>query len=98
MKVRLVLDVNAHARYVIAKYFAPAAPREERADRTRTRATRRQVKRFAKAVIQSAVREQAEMLHGRARYTAQGLAAVEDAFGGVEYLTEPREKQRSLAW
>lgn len=86
MKVHMVLDVGAYERFVIAKYFH---------DAKRGRATRLQVQRFAKAALRSAVREQAEMLHGRAKGTAQRLGNPAD---DSERLAEPREKQRSLAW
>ena len=40
MKVRVLLDVTEQERFVIAKYFAVAAPRDT-SDRRRLRATRR---------------------------------------------------------
>ncbi len=86
VKVWMRLDVGAWERFGIAKYFKK---------RGVARATRLQVQRFAKAALRSAVREQAEMLTGRALTTAQRLGRPR-AEG--EVLAEPREKQRSLAW
>ena len=72
MRVRIVLDVDARMRYVISKYFAPAAT--EARDKTRTRATRRQVQTFVKAALCMAVRDREAALRGRARARAARLA------------------------
>lgn len=89
MKVHLTLDVDAAARFVIARYFGIAALPDTR-DRIRSRATRRQVRRFAVAALRTAVMEQRENLQGRSRAAAQRLF---DGGGHVaqETLTPPAE-------
>lgn len=94
MKVRLTLDVDAYQRFVIAKYFRPVPA--TRADRTRTRATRAQVKRFAEAALRSAVKEREGELDAKGRSAARRLR--EPALVQGELLREPREKQRGLVW
>lgn len=96
MKVRLTLDVDAHQRYVIARYFRPAAASDKRADRTRTRATRTQVKRFVETAVRSAVKEREDELDAKGRTAARRLREPVPVQG--ELLIEPREKQRGLAW
>ncbi len=95
MKVRLTLDVGAHERYVVAKYFAPAA-KDGTADRRRLRASRAQVRRFVAAALRSAVRDHVERLRGKSRGTAHRLEA--GAGGDGETLTLPPSPQRSLEW
>lgn len=96
MKVRLVLDVNAFERYVIARYFRPVAINAIPTDRTRTRATRKQVRRFVTAALKSAVREQAQdVLDARARTVADRLR-LPKGHCTDEHLTEPKEKQKGL--
>ena len=92
MKVWLRLDVDEHARFVIARYFRPVD-----ATKTRTRATRGQVRQFARAALYSAVCDQAEtILDGRGKAVAQRLRGTETP--EQETLTPPREQQRSLTW
>lgn len=90
MKVILRLDVDDQARYVIARYFRPVDDKK-----TRTRATRKQVKRFAEAALRTSVRELMHDLDGRGKSVAQRLG---DPSVEAELLQEPREKQRPLAW
>lgn len=93
MKARLTITVGDYERFIIARYFR--LPNGKR----RTRATRMQVKRFVLAALRSAVREQAEdILDARGKAMAQRLQTPTDDAPGVEFLTEPREKQRSLTW
>lgn len=96
MKVHLTLDVDAAARFVIARYFGIAAPLET-TNRTRSRATRKQVRRFAIAAVRTAVMEQRENLSGRSRAVAQRLF---DGGGHVaqETLTPPAEQQQGIPW
>lgn len=93
MKVRLALDVNAFERFIIAKYFRPAA--SDPVDKTRTRATRKQVKRFVTAALKSAVKEQAQdILDAKGRAVADRLRLPKSEY--VEFLSEPKEKQKGL--
>lgn len=89
MKVQLTLDVDARTRYVIAKYFAKAGGRDE----TRTRATRPQVRRFAAAALQLAVKEHAAALRRRQRTTAERLGRPAEP---DEILETPWEWQGTL--
>lgn len=92
MKVRLTLDVDAQARYVIARYYR--TPSEKR-----VRATRAQVKRFVQAALRSAVREWADDFpDARSRAVARRLGTPTNDAAGAEFLAEPREKQRALCW
>lgn len=96
MKVRALVDVNERQRLVIAKFFAAAAPADSR-DAVRTRATRKQVKRFIAHAMELAVAEHTQVLRGRARAAAARLALP----AGTEQpeqlpLPEPKEKQLSL--
>ena len=61
MKVRLSLDFNDYARYVIAKFYAPAATSAQ--DKARPRATRHQVRRFVEAHLLG--EDGADLLGGR---------------------------------
>ena len=90
MKVRLVLELDDKARYVIAQYFKAV----EQVDRAR--ATRSQCKRFAAAAVRSAVREHSEAMTGRVKATIKRLG--EASTKEEEQLVEPKEKQRSLVW
>lgn len=93
MKVHLTLDVSGHERYAIAKYFAVAATTTP--DKQRTRATRKQIRRFAAAALRTCVkdlvREMSPRQHQHAVALAEGLP-VRDT------LPEPREQQRVLQW
>lgn len=91
MKVRLVIDADEHARFVIAKYFAPVG---DARDRVRRRATRAQVRRFVLAALRTHVREQAGNLGGRSRGAATRLSTGADAES--ETLRPSREQQLSL--
>ena len=98
MRVRLTLEVDDHQRFVIAKFFAPAAA--GKTDRQRTRATRAQVKRFVLAALRKAVKDQAQELPSRrSRTIAQRLenGSRKRANTG-ELLPAPREEQRPLQW
>lgn len=64
MKVRLTIQVDSAARYVIAKYFGGK----------RTRATRDQVRRFAASALAGAVAERRSMLGGRSRTVVSRLS------------------------
>lgn len=90
-----MLDVDEHARYVIARYFRPVDKK------LRTRASRTQVKRFVAAALRTCVREQEqEILDARGKSVAQRLQAPVDT-GALQdslFLKEPKEKQRNLAW
>jgi len=95
LRVRAAIDVGEYERYVIAKYFSVAATTET--EKTRTRATRAQVRRFLNAAIRGAVDEQSALLLNR----AQGAATrLKNPRGHVvpERLREPDEKQRRIAW
>lgn len=95
MRVRLALDVDEQARYIIAQYYKPVDPVRTKADKTRRRATRKQVTRFVLAALRTAIREQAHELPALARTIARRLG--DPAIDG-EVLAEPKEKQRTLAW
>ena len=95
MKTRMVLNVTEHDRLVIAKYFAAAAP-EGTADRSRTRATRKQVQRFAAAAVRYVVREHVPDLRGRARTAARRLLQDAPPPVAAEQIAEPSEKQQRL--
>lgn len=86
MKVQLSLDVDERTRYVIAKYFAAAGDSK---DKARTRATRAQVRRFAAAALQVAIKERAASLHRRQRATADRLGNP---------APEPEEVDHSWEW
>lgn len=95
MKVRLLLEVGDYERFVIAKFFSPAAVAGT-ADRTRLRATRAQVRKFVRGALRLTVRDHAQELRSmKARATAKRLEA-----GAVpeEMLPAPKEQQRSLVW
>lgn len=94
MKVRLLLDVGDYERLVIAKYWAPVG---KGLDRTRTRATRAQVRRFVLASLRSAVKEYVAMLPERSRTIARKLADRTETGEAPEVLREPQEKQPWLA-
>jgi len=84
------VDVDDLDRYVIAKYFGSEKPR----------ASRKEVRAFARAALRTALRNHADGLRGRARATATrlGVARVLEADdGGREQpLAEPRERQLNL--
>lgn len=92
MKTRLTLNVDDHARLVIAKYFAPVS---HGADRTRTRATRAQVRRFAEAAVATAVREHATVLRGRTLAAAYRLLSGNKS---SETLAPPDGWQQGVLW
>lgn len=95
MKVRLSLDFNDYARYVIAKFYAPAATSAQ--DKARPRATRHQVRRFVEAALSTTIRAHAKNLRTRSRKTAERLEAGTPQIT-VETLPSPQEEQRSLQW
>lgn len=95
MKVRAVVNVNERQRLVIAKFFAAAAPADSR-DAVRTRATRRQVKRFLDHALEQAVAEYTQVLRGRTRAAAARLALPAGTEPEQLPLPEPKEKQLSL--
>jgi len=94
MKVRMLIEVSEHDRLVIAKFFAAAAE-SGTPDAVRTRATRRQVRRFASHAVNSVVRDHAALLRGRARAAAARLANLPGDVSEAP-LPEPAEKQLSL--
>ena len=94
MKVRLSLDVDAYTRYVIARYFR--LPYETTSKKRRVRATRAQVRRFVLAALRTSVHEQAGELDAMGRTIAAKLMTPIDDGPGIEFLAEPREKQRNL--
>ena len=79
MKVRLMLDIDDHTRYVIAKYYRAAIISSDapRGDRTRTRATRAQARRFVVAALRRCVINQARDLDARSRAVAKRLLGPE---------------------
>jgi len=84
----MVVEVDAHTRYVIAKYFRPVD-----GVATRSRATRHQVRRFIEAALRTCVREQAtDILDAREKVVARRLQTPQDDGPGVECLVEPRSK------
>lgn len=95
MKVRTLVQVSEHDRLVIAKYFAAAAP-EGSQDAIRTRATRKQVRRFVAHAVALAVKDHVNVLRGRARAAANRLAAPPTAPPETPPLPEPAEKQLSF--
>jgi len=95
MKVRMLVEVNQRQRLVIAKFFGAAAPEGDR-DRARTRATRKQVKRFVGHAIEQAVLEHTHVLRGRARAAAARLALPPGEQPEQMALPEPAEKQLTL--
>ena len=93
MRVLLRIDVDAYARYVIAHYFRPV----DDSKTPRTRATRKQVKRFVEAALWTCTRDAAEDIQdARAKAHAIDMRLKSDSQPD-EYI-EPREKQRSLIW
>lgn len=94
MKVRTMVQVSEHDRFVIAKFFAVAAP-EGSADAVRTRATRKQIRRFISHAIGVVVKDHGALLRGRARAAASRLISTIDETH-TEPLPEPAEKQLSL--
>lgn len=95
MKVRTLVHVSEHDRFVIAKFFAAAAP-DGSADAVRTRATRKQVRRFVAHALSVVAKDHAAVLRGRARAAASRLASTTTDETHVEALPEPVEKQLSL--
>lgn len=95
MKVRTMVTVSEHDRLVIAKFFAAAAPTGS-PDALRTRATRKQVRRFVAHAVAIAVKDHAVLLRGRARSAAQRLAAPPETPPETPPLPEPKEKQLSF--
>lgn len=95
MKVRALVNVNERQRLVIAKFFAAAAPPDSR-DATRTRATRKQVKRFIAHALEAAVADHTQLLRGRSRAAAARLALPAGTEPEQLPLPEPKEKQLSL--
>lgn len=95
MKVRTMVTVSEHDRLVIAKFFAVAAP-EGSPDAVRTRATRKQVRRFVAHALGVVVKDHVIVLRGRARAAATRLAAPPDETPPAEPLPEPIEKQLNL--
>ena len=92
MKVCLTLDVGDYDRYVIAKFFAPVETTA--AGKSRLRATRSQVRRFAQSALATAVKMQAQDLPSRSRSTARRLEAGTARVH--ETLPPPSEEQRHL--
>ena len=95
MKVRTLVEVNERQRLVIAKFFGAAAPEGSR-DAVRTRATRKQVKRFVAHAVEVAVAEHTQVLRGRARAAAARLALPAGTEPEQLPLPEPKEKQLNL--
>lgn len=95
MKVRSLVEVSERQRLVIAKFFGAAAPEGSR-DRVRTRATRKQVKRFIAHAVEAAVLEHTQVLRGRARAAAARLALPPGEQPQQMALPEPAEKQLTL--
>ena len=97
MKVRLTLEVDDHQRFVIAKFFAPAAA--GKTDRERTRATRAQVRRFAIAALRKVVKDQASELRSqRSRAAARRLTDGAQPVPLADAIPSPREEQGNLQW
>jgi len=95
MKVRALVEVNERQRLVIAKFFGAAAEPGSR-EAVRTRATRKQVKRFVAHAVEAAVAEHTQVLRGRARAAAARLALPAGTEPEQMPLPEPKEKQLSL--
>lgn len=95
MKVRTLVNVSEHDRLVIAKFFAAAAP-DGNPDAVRTRATRKQVRRFTEHAVSAVVKEHAMLLRGRARSAATRLASAPATPSETPPLPDPREKQLLL--
>lgn len=89
----MTIDADDYQRFVIAKFFAPAS---KGIDKTRRRATRTQVRRFALAALRTAVKDHARDLPSRSLAAARKLAAGDAR--GTELLPPPQEEQRSLRW
>lgn len=88
MKVNVgTIDVDDRDRYVIAKYFAAVE------DSARTRATRKQVRLFARDAFRTHIAEHANALKRRERNVAARLSEGKPVEHG---LREPAEKQLSL--
>lgn len=66
MKVRLTIDVDDFARYVIAQYYGD----KRKNGRSRTRALRASVKRFVVAAVRTAALDRADDLPKRKRSSA----------------------------
>ncbi len=96
MKARLLIEVGDYERYVIARYFAVAAP--DAKGKKRTRATRQQVIKFVHGALKMAVTEQREALRGRQRAHARKLAESPSPTTKHDDLARPAEQQPSLAW
>ena len=94
MKTNLTIDVDEHARFVIAKFFAVAA--SAGIDKTRTRATRAQVRRFVNAAVRTAIKDAERDLRPRSRAAARRLA--DPSQRTREMLPEPRDQQRNIQW
>lgn len=86
----MTFEVDEYSRYVIARFFRPVDEKK-----TRTRATRKQVRRFIGAALNSAVNEQRVILDPKGRATAKRLR---DPKAQTETLPEPPEKQTSIRW
>lgn len=98
MKVRITIDVDDYARFVIAKYFAVAAAKDT-TDGQRVRATRAQVKRFLTSALKTAIKEQEDGLRGRTRGAARKLREGKSDGPVVEPLRpSTSEHQQSLRW
>lgn len=92
MKVQISLSVGDYERYVVAMYYRPASIKP--VDRTRTRATRVQVRKFVQAALRSSLKEQADALCGKQRRHALRLSDSADHVSDL--LIQPRERQLSL--
>lgn len=87
-----MLTVDDHTRYVIARYFRGTAADDAKVPRTR--ATRRQVQRFAAAALRRAVRDYAASLDARGRSVALRLSNPDEI--AAEAVEIPGEEQVEL--
>lgn len=70
MRTRIALDVDDLDRYLIARYFATAE-----SEKPRNRATRAQVRRYAVAAINAALRDASDAARGRTKSTVRRMLA-----------------------
>lgn len=91
MKTRMLVEVGAFERYVIARYFSASD------GVSRTRATRAQVRRFVAAAVQAQVRDLAADMRGKQRGTSDRLRLARDGASPAPERVRPRtEREPSL--
>ena len=95
MKVRLLIDASEFDRFVVAKYYAGVATSET--DKIRTRATRRQMRRFIESMLRTVTRDLAKNLPARSYAAARHLEEPLTSYLEPTLALLERD-QRSFPW